>query len=96
MQHYTIDEFYNCKTAVASLKAVIEAVEANKKEHNQVFPITAIKWDDIVLQQFTDPKVWRFCKASKINGKIEAQFCVQGILYGKELPPISLNRQVWH
>ncbi|TFK20882.1 hypothetical protein FA15DRAFT_707727 [Coprinopsis marcescibilis] len=91
MQHNAIDDHYNAESAAATLKKVIEEIVADKNQPDRVIPITAVKWDDILFNQFTNPVVWCFCKESEEYGKMEIQFRVQGILYNKELPPISSN-----
>ncbi|TFK19379.1 hypothetical protein FA15DRAFT_659935 [Coprinopsis marcescibilis] len=75
MQHYAIDEHYSCNTAVASLKAVIKDYNADDSQTDSILPsITAVKWDEIHFQWFTNPNIWCFCEDSENNGKTEASF----------------------
>ncbi|KAJ2912353.1 hypothetical protein MD484_g8056, partial [Candolleomyces efflorescens] len=87
MQTYAVDEHYNVGDAVTLLQQLsLDAID-NTKEREDVQQLA-----DVKVGQFHRPKTWRMCEYNTSGGGMEeVQFRVQGIIIGKELPPIGGN-----
>ncbi|KAJ2919565.1 hypothetical protein MD484_g788, partial [Candolleomyces efflorescens] len=90
MQTYSIDEHYDMDDAVTRLGEIsLASIEATKGRED-VQQLANVNWDVLQVGQFTKPKTWRMCEFGETEGGMEeVQFRVQGILVGKELPPVG-------
>ncbi|KAJ2920515.1 hypothetical protein H1R20_g16579, partial [Candolleomyces eurysporus] len=90
MLTYAIDEHYKLGNAVARLQALsLECIEQTKgrKDVQQLA--------DVKARQFDKPKTWRMCQFDDAGGGMAGvHFRVQGIIAGKELPPLSSNGNI--
>ncbi|RXW16172.1 hypothetical protein EST38_g9676 [Candolleomyces aberdarensis] len=92
MQPYAIDEHYDEADAVTQLQTISLQCIEETKNRGDVHQLANMKWDSIQVGEFQRPKTWRMCQFNTGEGGMEeVQFRIQGIIYGKDLPPVSGN-----
>ncbi|KAF6765475.1 hypothetical protein DFP72DRAFT_839309 [Ephemerocybe angulata] len=95
MQQYLVDEFYDMGKAVGSLDAIAEKCKADVAGRRNAYSLSDVNWDDIQVLEYQKPRSWRLVGFEERSGGMEeTQFRVQGILVGKELPPVTMNGNV--
>ncbi|KAF6746708.1 hypothetical protein DFP72DRAFT_1076220 [Ephemerocybe angulata] len=95
MQQYVVDEFYDMGRAVEQLGAIAEECSNEVMGRNNVYSLSSVNWDNIQVTEYQKPRAWRLVGFEERSGSMEeTQFRVQGILVGKELPPVTLSGNI--
>ncbi|KAJ2916176.1 hypothetical protein MD484_g4251, partial [Candolleomyces efflorescens] len=97
MLPHAIDEHFKLANAVTRLQQLsIECMEQTKGRVD-VQQLADVQWATVDIGQFEKPKTWRMCHFDASSGSMaETQFRVQGIIGGKDLPPIAATGKLNH
>ncbi|KAJ2934233.1 hypothetical protein H1R20_g2861, partial [Candolleomyces eurysporus] len=89
-----MDEFYSKQNAAKSLEQIIkdrDSALGADSEANDLYLATT-KLANCTTRFFNQPRAWRLCIEKGPDSSLEeACFRVQGVLCGKDLPPVVLN-----
>ncbi|RXW19797.1 hypothetical protein EST38_g6060 [Candolleomyces aberdarensis] len=87
-----MDEFYNKCNAGETLGRIIEGREPAAEATARDLHLATSEIGRYTVHSFNQPRAWRLCMdGGSGEGLEEACFRVQGVLCGKDLPPVILN-----